>query len=1037
MANDGLITEIASKKVWDDLQRIDAGLLSILNHINGINASSKSLKLPSQISGATGANVQQLEKVIAIRQSSEKVIERERLAELKLQQQREQAFDKYEKSFQREQQRLAAAETLQAKTAKQIKVLDVAYTELSTRKLRYNNLTAQEEQRLLTLQRTLSKYRQIQDAVNVTVGKFQQRVGAYSTAFNPLTNSINQLTREAPAFAVSLNTGFLAISNNLPIFFDAIQQIVAQNKILQAEGKQTQSVFRQLMGSVFSFGTALSIGVTLLTLYGGEIVEWTKKLLEGSRAVDSVKESQSQLTSINKEATKSVVDDKIQLESWLKTASDVTLSYKEREIAANNVLKTYPFYFEALGKEKILNGEVAEAVKAVNDALLSRAKANAAVGKITENQSKIIDLEEERYTAVKRLDAAQASYNNRLKIYEETKDPQVNTALAQSEAELERAKSAVADIDEEINSLQEVNNRLTGYAINQTKQAIGLDYQSATAKKTQTAALKDFLATQYELNRLRLENEANIQQRIIQDEAQNLERRELAYKEYHDIQRQLAETALKETQRLNDFQAESEIKAIEKRIKEGEIRERNGRAVIASIRQDNEYKNLIAYENYAEALRQIDLSLIDSMKGVADAINFSKAEALINERDLNATNEYVDKLQQIVKYNKDYREIQKANKDFQIANRAITKANIQLEIDRINTELLGIKDTEANVQKRLQLNNELIKKQKELANVSKEEYEEQTQALEKLQKATESYLNSFKTQAFSDFGLPIIDQLTKIEENGKSVFENLIAGANSVEEKFAVAFNTSLEVAQQFYNTLQQYSNARFEREYAEAERSYKIATQFYGQTEEARAELERQYEEKRREIRRAELRAAKEQAIFNATINTAQGVTAALGQANYALAIIIGALGAAQIALIASQEIPAYKEGIRNAPGGLSLVGDGGRSEIIQTPSGNLYRTPDVDTLVNLPKGSNVYKSDADFLRNSGVLNTTPKVDWNGGRMPTAKEMAREIGNEIKNMPTSNTILHEGGFKSWVNKGHSREVKFNNKVQMKGVSVK
>lgn len=1008
MANDGLITEIASKKVWDDLQRIDEGLLSILNHINGINSTSKSLKLPSQISGATGANVQQLEKVIAIRQKSEKVIERERLEELKLQRQREQHFDKYEKEYQREQQKLAASENLYNKVNQKLRQLGVEYTALATKKELGLRLTDTESKRYDFLQQRIAKYDKVLKAVDASMGRYQRNVGNYASAFNPLSNSINQLTREAPAFAVSLQTGFLAISNNLPIFFDAMQQIIQQNKQLQAQGKPTQSVLKQIASSLFSFQTLLSVGVTLLTLYGQEIVE---SFTGGSKVLEEHKKALTDVASTYTEQA-------VKLNVVKEALSDTNISQgnlnKALKIAEQNGISLNAIEQARVGNLAAINKEIDQQIQFS----IKQAKAQKLVSLIADNEIE----------QTKRLRESRESYNSWYR--------QALRSVAKYSADARAFETSINNENlNDLDTLKKANQEYYDELKKLGLEALIQDEKGAKAKKIQNEELKDFLATQYELNRLRLENEANIQQRIIQDEAQNLERRELAYKEYHDIQRQLAENALKETQRINDLQAENEIKAIEKRIKEEGLKERRGRAVIASIRQDNEYKNLIAYENYAEALRQIDLSLIDSMKGVANAINFSKAEGLINERDLNATNEYVDKLQEIVKYNKDYREIQKANKDFQIANRSITKANIQLEIDRINIELLGIKDTEANVQKRLQLNNELIKKQKELANVSKEEYEEQTQALEKLQKATENYLNSFKTQAFSDFGLPIIDQLTKIEENGKSVFENLIAGANSVEEKFAVAFNTSLEVAQQFYNALQQYSNARFEREYAEAERSYKIATQFYGQTEEARAELERQYEEKRREIRRAELRAAKEQAIFNAVINTAQAVVAALP--NYALAAIVGAIGAAQIALISSQQIPAYKDGVRNAPGGLSLVGDGGRSEIIQTPSGNLYRTPDVDTLVNLPKGSNVYKSDADFLRNSGVLNTTPKVDWNGGRMPTAKEMAREIGNEIKNMPTSNTILHEAGFKTWVNKGHSREVKFNNKVQMKGVSVK
>src|SRR5690606_31606944 len=79
----------------------------------------------------------------------------------------------------------------------------------------------------------------------------------------------------------------------------------------------------------------------------------------------------------------------------LETAKDTTLSYKERKIAADKVLQQYPFWFEGLGREAILNGKVETAVRGVNAALLARAKEQAATTKITENQGRVIDLEEE------------------------------------------------------------------------------------------------------------------------------------------------------------------------------------------------------------------------------------------------------------------------------------------------------------------------------------------------------------------------------------------------------------------------------------------------------------------------------------------------------------------------------------------------------------------------------------------------------------------------------------------------------------------
>ncbi len=91
-----------------------------------------------------------------------------------------------------------------------------------------------------------------------------------STQFNSLGNSVNQISRELPAFAVSANVGFLAISNNLPIFFDALEKVKKENEALASQGKKTTSVLSQLGGAIFSAGSLLSIGVTLLTVYGAK-----------------------------------------------------------------------------------------------------------------------------------------------------------------------------------------------------------------------------------------------------------------------------------------------------------------------------------------------------------------------------------------------------------------------------------------------------------------------------------------------------------------------------------------------------------------------------------------------------------------------------------------------------------------------------------------------------------------------------------------------------------------------------------------------
>ena len=83
-----------------------------------------------------------------------------------------------------------------------------------------------------------------------------------------------------PAFSVSMNTGFLAISNNLPIFFDTNFTGKSSNKMLRAEGKETQSLFKQLAMAIVSWQTAMSVkGITILTVYGKDIFEYLINLL--------------------------------------------------------------------------------------------------------------------------------------------------------------------------------------------------------------------------------------------------------------------------------------------------------------------------------------------------------------------------------------------------------------------------------------------------------------------------------------------------------------------------------------------------------------------------------------------------------------------------------------------------------------------------------------------------------------------------------------------------------------------------------------
>jgi len=249
--------------------------------------------------------------------------------------------ERINKLREKEEQKLQASESLYSKIEIKLKALQNEYKQLATKKEIGLQLTDREEQSINRLHSRIEKYDKALKAVDASMGKYQRNVGNYASAFNPLQNSINQLTREAPAFANSVQTGFMAISNNLPILFDSIGTIINQNKQLQAQGKSTKSVLGQVAGAFLSWNTALSVGVTLLTVYGADIWNWAKGLLFAKDSIDQAAESKKIL---NESFKSSDYKNAVRDVSEMKNIFDLA---KEGVISKDKALKKYN---DSLGK---------------------------------------------------------------------------------------------------------------------------------------------------------------------------------------------------------------------------------------------------------------------------------------------------------------------------------------------------------------------------------------------------------------------------------------------------------------------------------------------------------------------------------------------------------------------------------------------------------------------------------------------------------------------------------------------------------------
>ena len=187
-------------------------------------------------------------------------------------------------------------------------------------------------------------------------------------------------------------------------------------------------------------------------------------------------------------------------------------------------------------------------------------------------------------------------------------------------------------------------------------------------------------------------------------------------------------------------------------------------------------------------------------------------------------------------------------------------------------------------------------------------------------------------------------------------------------------------------------------------------------QADARKAAITQKEEQREKELARQKAAMQKKKTIFEIILNTATAVVEALP--NFILAGIVAAAGAAQLGIAIAQPLPEYAAGTRNHPGGLAVVGDGGRPEVVMTPSGGLFRPPASDTLVGLPARSVVFPSVEEAMKNLDLfvpsvadaidsLDPLPKIDSRpDNRTIINIDVDRIVNTQEKNTRVLNQIL-------------------------------
>ena len=340
-------------------------IIKVSSQLNAVTEQASKIE-KDKIDNAERLKKAELDQMKAYEQFTKEVQKRQAIEE-KAQAKRESQYNKEiqqtEKLAQKEAERAQRLSGSYAKVQTKLNQLSNTYRDLAIKKELGLKLTDSEEKRYNSLQSRIQMYDKALKQTDASMGKHQRNVGNYASAYNGLNVSVSQLAREMPAFANSVQTGFMAISNNLPMFFDEIQKIKVANKELVATGQPTQSVFKQLAGSIFSVQSLLSVGVTLLTVYGAKMVEWLSGSQKTEEQLKKEAKAREELNKKKREGAEFVGRESAQLVGNLEALKATNAGSKERAEMMAKINDQYGLHLKNLKDESDFQSQVNETIK--------------------------------------------------------------------------------------------------------------------------------------------------------------------------------------------------------------------------------------------------------------------------------------------------------------------------------------------------------------------------------------------------------------------------------------------------------------------------------------------------------------------------------------------------------------------------------------------------------------------------------------------------------------------------------------------------
>ena len=600
-----------------------------------------------------------------------------------------------------------------------------------------------------------------------------------------------------------------------------------------------------------------------------------------------------------------------------------------------------------------------------------------------ENKQRLIDLEKEIELTQKQLSEA----SKKVKQAEELSFAELSRGKL-----LDRALNNQAEAQTRLNELNNEKNAITDKVIKNDseifklkKETIALEYQEqqqSSSQRERFRAEEDYLKSDYELRKRRLEVVRDMADEITQDEERSYEDRLNAQSVFYDSSIKLAEIAQVEEKRVLEFETKNELAELAFRLNKGEISQKDYAKTVEGIKYDSANKQKLIELNYLEAINQANIETVNKLKGLWNELTLQRNINAIDAQELRELQELEKILNSI-----DFSNLAPNDASIQKIEMAMDRINELLQESSDESQKLRLEEQEANLlaqikelefqgeygEKKLQLENELTQNRKEQAqlriDIARDEAQKEAEAFKEMVRFKKEMSNQL---------------YQSLKDLGNQLFENTIN-----------RYDREIEKSNEYYDTLIENSEKGSEQE----------------------KRLIEEKEQAEEELRKRQIQAQRRQAVFNKilaigeiTVETAKNITKAFP--NPALMALAATLGITQTGVVLATPLPQYKDGRKGGPAEKAVVGDGYVNEFIEKPDGRIYVTPNKPTLVDLGAGDIVHKDTNELMQSKPAIMRASIMASLANQSNQLKAFDYYLGKELKGLPDKVEKSIEKGFK-------------------------